>query len=146
MDAIEAGKASLDNKTIEDFRKRFRLKLANGLSKFKQPKRCRLELGKKPEGKTRSLLLRLQEREDAVFMFLEDFDVEYSNNESERSLRPSKIRQSVSKCFRKLDGQKRFASIQTVLDTANKNKIDHNIIIRAVLDGTADSLLASVLG
>ena len=66
--------------------------------------------------------------------------------ESERSLRPSKIRQSVSKCFRKLDGLKRFASIQTVLDTANKNKIDHNIIIRAVLDGTADSLLASVLG
>ena len=66
--------------------------------------------------------------------------------EGERSLRPSKIRQSVSKCFRKLDGLKRFASIQTVLDTANKNKIDHNTIIRAVLDGTADSLLASVLG
>ena len=66
--------------------------------------------------------------------------------ESERSLRPSKIRQSVSKCFRKLEGLKRFASIQTVLDTANKNKIDHDTIIRAVLDGTADSLLASVLG
>ena len=73
MDAIEAGKASLDNKTIEDFRKRFRLKVANGLSKFKQPKRCRLKLGKIPEGKTRSLLLRLQENEDAVFKFLEDF-------------------------------------------------------------------------
>ena len=145
MDAIEAGKASLDNKTIEDFRKRFRLKIAEGLSKFKKPKRCRLKLGKIPEGKTRSLLLRLQEREDAVFKFLEDFDVEYTNNESERSLRPSKIRQSVSKCFRKLDGLKRFAAIQTVLDTANKNKIDHSTIIRAVLDGTADSLLASVL-
>ena len=65
--------------------------------------------------------------------------------QSEQSLRPSKIRQSVSKCFRKLDGLKRFASIQTVLDTANKNKIDHDTIIRAVLDGTADSLLASVL-
>ena len=82
MDAMEAGKASLDIKTIENFRKRFRLKVANGLSKFKQPKRCRLELGKKTEGKTRSLLLRLQEREDAVFRFLGDFDVEYSNNES----------------------------------------------------------------
>lgn len=145
MDAIEVGNASLDNKTIEDFKKRFRLKIAKGLSIFKKPKRCRLKLGKIPEGKTRSLLLRLQEKEDAVFKFLEDFDVEYTNNESERSLRPSKIRQSVSKCFRKLDGLKRFASIQTVLDTANKNKIDHNTIIRAVLDGTADSLFASVL-
>lgn len=66
--------------------------------------------------------------------------------ESEGALHPSKIRQYVSKCFRKLDELKRFASIQTVLDTANKNKIDHNIIIRAVLDGAADSLLASVLG
>ena len=145
MDAMEEGKASLDNKTIEEYRRRFRLKIANGLSKFRKPKRCRLKLGKIPEGKTRSLLLRLQEKEDAVFKFLEDFEVEYTNNQSEQSLRPSKIRQSVSKCFRKLDGLKRFASIQTVLDTANKNKIDHDTIIRAVLDGTADSLLASVL-
>ena len=136
----------MDNKTIEDVKKRFRLKVANGLSKFKKPKRCRLKFGKIPEGKTRSLLLRLQENEDTVFKFLEDFDVEYSNNESEKSLRPSKRRQSVSKCFRKLDGLKRFASIQTVLDTANKNKIDHDTIIRAVFDGTADSLLSSVLG
>ena len=136
----------MDNKTIEDFKKRFRLKVANGLSKFKKPKRSRLKFGKIPEGKTRSLLLRLQENEDTVFKFLEDFDVEYSNNESERSLRPSKIRQSVSKCFRKLGGLKRFASIKTVLDTVNKNKTDQDTIIRAVFDGTADSLLASVLG
>ena len=66
--------------------------------------------------------------------------------ESERSLRPSKIRQSVSNCFRKLDGLKRFASIQTVLDTANKNRIDNNTIIKAVIDDTADSLFAYVLG
>lgn len=146
MDAIEEGKTSLDKETIEMLKKRFRLKIENGLSKFKKPKRCRLKLGKIPEGKTRSLLLRLQANENAVFKFLEDFEVEYTNNESERSLRPSKVRQSVSKCFRKLEGLKRFASIQTVLDTANKNKIDHSTIIRAVLDGSADSLLASVLG
>ena len=138
--------ASLDNKTIEDFKKRFRLKVANGLSKFKKPKRCRLKLGKIPEGMTRSLLLRLQENEDALFMFLEGFDVEYSENESKRSFRQSKIRLSVSKCFRKLGGLKRFASIKTVLDTVNKNKTDQDTIIRAVFDGTADSLLASVLG
>ena len=66
--------------------------------------------------------------------------------ESKRSFRQSKIRQSVSKCFRMLGGLKRFASIKTVLDTVNKNKTDQDTIIRAVFNDTADSLLASVLG
>ena len=117
----------------------------DGLEKFKPPKRCILKLGKIPEGKTRRLLLRLKNYEDAVFMFLDDFEVEFTNNESERSLRPSKIRQSVSKCFRKFEGMKRFASISTILETAKKNSIDHSTIIKAVFTGTARSLLANVL-
>ena len=65
--------------------------------------------------------------------------------ESERSLRGAKIRQSVSKCFRKFEGMKRFASISTILETAKKNSIDHSTIIKAVFTGTARSLLASAL-
>ena len=119
--------------------------IEEGLERFRSPKRCRLKLGKIPEGKTRRLLLRLRDYEYAVFMFLEDFEVEFSNNESERSLRGSKIRQSVSKCFRKFEGMKRFASISTILETAKKNSIDHSTIIKAVFTGTARSLLVSAL-
>ena len=64
--------------------------------------------------------------------------------ESERSLRISKVRQSVSKCFRKFEGMKHFA-ISTILETAKKNGIDHSTIIRAVFNGTLGFLLANAL-
>ena len=82
MDAIEAGKDNLEDSKIEEFRKKLRKMVADGLEKFKPPKRCILNLGKIPEGKTRRLLLRLKNYEDAVFMFLDDFEVEFTNNES----------------------------------------------------------------
>ena len=55
------------------------------------------------------------------------------------------MRQAVSKCFRKLEGMKQFASITTILDTARKNNIDHPLIIKAVFNGTARSLLSNAL-
>jgi len=146
LDAIEAGKDCLEEAAIEGFRKRYRALVNAALEKFKPPKRrSRLGLGKIPQGKQRSLLLRLKELENEVFRFLEDFDVWFTNNESERSLRPSKIRKAVSKCFRTEKGLDIFASINSVLDTAQKNKIKRLDMIKAVLNGTADDLLANVL-
>lgn len=146
LDAIEAGKDCLEEAAIEGFRKRYRALVNAALEKFKPPKRrSRLGLGKIPQGKQRSLLLRLKELENEVFRFLEDFDVWFTNNESERSLRPSKIRKAVSKCFRTEKGLAIFASINSVLDTAQKNKIKRLDMIKAVLNGTADDLLANVL-
>ena len=40
---------------------------------------------------------------------------------------------------------KQFASITTILDTARKNNIDHPLIIKAVFNGTARSLLSNAL-
>ncbi len=65
--------------------------------------------------------------------------------ESERSLRGSKIRKAVSKTFRTSEGMDIFAATTTVLDTAQKNGISRSDMIKAVFDGTADALLASVL-
>ena len=65
--------------------------------------------------------------------------------ESERSLRGSKIRKSVSKTFRTEKGLSDYAAVATVLDTAQKNGISRSDMITAVFDGTAEQLLASVL-
>lgn len=147
LDAVEAGQDRLEKEKILQFRLQFRIKTEEGLTKFPKPKKKRyaLGLGKMPEGKTRSLLLRLQEREDEVFRFLEDFDVPYSNNESERSLRGAKVRKAVSKTFRTAGGLDDYAAVTTVLDTAQKNGISRSDMVKAVFDGTADTLLASVL-
>ena len=146
LDAIEQGRTSLDQSEIAEFRKKYRALIKEGFEIFKKPKRkSRLKLGRIPNGKIRSLLSRLEKHEDCVFLFLVDFDVDFTNNESERSLRGSKVRQSVSKCFRTKDGLDVFAKISTILDTANKNGIDRYKMINAVLDNTALPLLGSVL-
>ncbi len=83
LDAVEAGLEKLEEEKITQFRLRYRAMIEEGLKKFPKPKKKKyaLGLGKMPEGKTRSLLLRLQERENEAFRFLEDFDVPYCNNE-----------------------------------------------------------------
>ncbi len=146
LDAIEEGKDSIPECLTEIYRLRFRTKIEEGLKLFPRPKRkSRFGLGKIPQGKTRSLLLRLQDHMESVFLFLEDFDVDYTNNESERSLRISKVKQSVSKCFRTEEGMSIFAKITSVLDTAAKNGIDKGKMIDAIYDGSAATLLASKL-
>ena len=145
-DAIEAGKDCLDEETIRRLRTEYAALIDEGLETFRLPKRKSiLKLGRIPQGKTRSLLLRLKENTDAVFCFIENFDAWFTNNEAERSFRISKVRQSVSKCFRTEKGLSGFAAIMSVLDTANKNGINRIEMIKAVLDGTADTLLAPVL-
>lgn len=146
MDAIEGGRDSLPECLIGIYKARLKAMIGKGLELFPQPKRkSRLGLGKIPQGKTRSLILRLQAHMESVFMFLEDFDVDYTNNESERSLRISKVKQSVSKCFRTEEGMGIFARITSVLDTASKNGIDKGEMIDAIYDGSAAALLASKL-
>ena len=147
MDAVEAGKTRLEEEKITQFRIRYRALVNEGLNKFQKPKQNKyaLGLGKAPEGKTRSLLLRLQEREDEAFRFLEDFDVPFSNNCAEQSLRGAKVRKAVSKTFRTMGGMNDYAAIATVLDTAQKNGISRSDMITAVFNGTAENLLASVL-
>lgn len=145
LDAIEAGLEGLDSGLIAELKKKFKILIDEGLSIFKPPKRCRLKLGKIPEGKTRSLLLRLDKHIDTVFMFLENFDIEFSNNLSEQSLRGAKVRQSVSKCFRTEGGLAIYAHITSVLDTARKNGISRLDMIRDVFAGTAKDKLAAVL-
>ena len=61
--------------------------------------------GKKKRGRPKwrighNLALRLQRSKAAEFLFLHDLDVPFSNNEAERDLRMTKVRQKISGCFR----------------------------------------------
>ena len=146
LDAIEAGVTCVNDEVIECLRLRWRLLIDRGLVMFPQVKRkSRLGLGKIPQGKTKSLILRLKDLEDCVFMFLEDFEVDYTNNRAEQSVRGSKVRQSVSKCFRTVAGLNLFANISSILDTGIKNGIAQDEMIEAVYAGTAEGLLKATL-
>ena len=69
LDAIEEGKDSIPGCLIEIYRTWFRAKIGKGLEP--QPERgSQPGPGRIPQGKTRSLLLRLKEHMDSVFCYV----------------------------------------------------------------------------
>ena len=91
------------------------------------------------------MILRLKDFEDYAFVFLEDFEIDYTNNRAEQSVRGNKVRQSISKCFRTFAGLNLFANILSILDTDIKNGIAQDEMIEAVYAGTAEGSLKAVL-
>jgi transposase len=71
--------------------------------------------------KAQNLLLRLDEREQETLRFASDFRVPFDNNLCERDLRMVKLQQKISGCWRTSDGAKRFLTIRSYLQTANKH-------------------------
>ncbi len=71
-----------------------------------------------------NLALRLQTHKAAVLLFLNDLRVPYTNNEAERDLRMTKVRQKVSGSFRTEAGAENFCTLRTVIETARKQGWD----------------------
>ncbi len=68
----------------------------------------------------RNLLRRLKEQEEAVLAFALVEGVPFTNNQAERDLRPAKVKQKVSGCFRTEGGAKVYARLQAVISTCRK--------------------------
>lgn len=71
--------------------------------------------------KLRAFIKRLRKHQSSIFVFLEDENVPYDNNASERAVRNIKVKTKISGCFRTFNGATRFAKIRSVIDTTIKN-------------------------
>jgi transposase len=85
-----------------------------------EPPAVRGARGRPKSTKGRNLLHRLQQHEEAVLAFAFDKEVPFTNNQAERDLRPAKLKQKVSGCFRTLAGAQVYARIEGFLSTARK--------------------------
>lgn len=70
---------------------------------------------------------------DYIFTFLQNPDVPYDNNASERGIRKIKVKQKVSGCFRTEQGADNFMNIHSIVETAKKNGNSKYNAILAVL-------------
>ena len=75
---------------------------------------------RKRRRKGHNLALRFQTYKAAYLLFLNDLDVPFTNNEAERDLRKTKVRQKISGCFRTEAGAENFCTLRTVIETARK--------------------------
>jgi transposase len=71
---------------------------------------------------SRNLIKRLANYRESVLMFMNDFDVPFTNNLSEQDLRMSKVKQKISGCFRSLANGNQFCRIRSLLISARKNR------------------------
>lgn len=80
--------------------------------------------GKRKRTKGRNLLERLIKHKDAVLAFAYHAGVPFTNNQAERDIRPVKLKQKVSGCFRTFHGAEVYARIEGYVSTLRKNKFD----------------------
>lgn len=115
---IEKGIYTMPQETIERISKRYDeiLRLA-----LEQNKLTKNSYFKKEEKK---IINRLIKYKSNHLLFLDNFDIPFDNNLSERDLRTIKIKQKVSGCFRSKEGQKAYCDILSIFSTCKKRNIN----------------------
>ena len=97
--------------------------------------------GRKAKGKTRCLLERLRDYRADILRFMENWEVPFTNNEAERSIRFSKIKEKVSGCFRTKDGADAFMKVMSYIGSAKKHNVS---VYEALLEAVRGNALRLV--
>ena len=91
--------------------------------------------GRPKQSKGRNLFNRLKEHEDGVLAFALEADIPFTNNQAERDLRPAKVKQKVSGCFRTKTGANAYARIQATISTFRKQRLNVFATLRDLFSG-----------
>lgn len=131
----------LYGQAAEEIHRRYRqiLSLAEQEEPPPQPKEGK---GRPKNTAGRNLLQRLRQHEEAVLAFALVEGVPFTNNLAEQSLRPAKVKQKVSGCFRTLQGANVYARLQAVISTCRKQDQNVFTVLRNLFAFQPVSLLA----
>ena len=119
----EAG-GQLAPKDSKKYRNRYDKILAEGEIECPPPdegQRKKGQRGRLKRSKSRNLLERLRDFKDDVLRFMDNVDVEFTNNQGERDIRMVKVQQKISGSFRAMRGAHIHARIKSYLSTCSKN-------------------------
>ena len=106
----------------EEVRKHYHIILEQAQSEEPPPQPGKR--GKPKHSRGRNLLNRLRKHEDGVLAFALELGVPFTNNQAERDLRPAKVKQKVSGCFRTQAGARVYARLQATVSTFRKQGLN----------------------
>lgn len=135
-------KTEFEPQQLESYLSQYDRLLSQGLALNPVPER-KHKKGRTGKGKTRALLERLRDYKQQILMFAKDWSVPFSNNEAERSIRFSKVKQKVSGSFRTKDGADSYAAVMTYISSAAKHGVQFFDAVKAAFRGDALNLVES---
>ena len=97
----------------------------------------------KKKSKSYNLLKRLSERRDQVLRFLMEAWVPFDNNQAERDLRMTKLKQKISGCFRSLEGGEAFCRLRSYVSTMRKQGQNVLMALQAAVEGDPLSCIST---
>ena len=117
--AARAGLAAVPEPARHGFLQRYVALLALGVAANPLPPPTG-KRGRRAKGKARCLVDRLQRQREDVLAFLADVTIPFDNNQAERDIRMTKVRQKISGCFRSDEGAAHFCRIRGYVSTLRK--------------------------
>ena len=136
VDAARAGGlVAVPVETKRDFLNRYDAILADG-ARANPPPAPTGKRGRPKRGKAGSLVDRLRTHKAETLAFLEDFTVPFDNNQAERDIRMTKVRQKISGGFRTTTGANRFSRIRGYISTLRKQGVPIFAALANALSGT----------
>jgi transposase len=133
--AARAGLAAVPEPAWRDFLRRYEALLALGVAANPLPPSTGAG-GCRAKGKARCLVDRLVLHQVEVLAFLADVTIPFDNNQAERDIRMTKVRQKISGCFRSDEGAARFCRIRGYVSTLRKQGIPIFAALRQAVAGT----------
>jgi len=109
---------------VDDEQVRLHYRLILDQADREEPPPQRAKRGKPKQSKGRNLLNRLREHQAGVLAFALEPGIPFTNNQAERDLRPAKVKQKVSGCFRTRQGADVYARLQAAVSTFRKQDLN----------------------
>ena len=78
---------------------------------------------------------RLRKHQNEILLFLENPAVPFTNNATERAIRPVVVHRKVIQCFRTSQGAQAFATWYSLIHTFRKQRINVFEALKAIFDG-----------
>ena len=117
----KGGASCYSPELLASYLERYDSLVAEGLSANPIKESAKGKRGRKAKGKTRCLLERLRAYKTDILRFASDWTVPFTNNEAERCVRFSKVKEKVSGCFRTKNGADNFMRIMSYIGSAKKH-------------------------
>ena len=93
----------------------------------------------------KALLIRLMEYRDNYIYWTLDFDLNFSNNVSERALRGIKSKMKIAGQFQNITNAEYYANIRSYIETCNRNGVNEHEALDSLINGnpyTLDKILS----